>query len=275
MGAYYTVRRWDPERRRITIWVVVHGHDAGVGRWFEQCRVGDRVVIWGPRHSFSPPVEAREQLLVADETGFAAVVALLDETPPGRPSTVVLETIDEQHTIDLSGFPDVTVRWLFRGDAEPGTGDALLRAVRDIDLDAAGLVAFGAAESRQITAVRRHLRRRRRHARGERVHDRLLATRRRLTCREVPDPARQVQPLMSARMFSRSSACSSSIDEDVLEHPAGRRVLVAQPADDLAVALDRHPLGDQVFLDHLEQVRCSRRTRSGERLARPSGSKFG
>ena len=59
MGAGYTVRRWDPERRRITIWVVVHGHDAGVGRWFEQCRVGDRVVIWGPRHSFSPPVEAR------------------------------------------------------------------------------------------------------------------------------------------------------------------------------------------------------------------------
>jgi NADPH-dependent ferric siderophore reductase len=158
MGAYYTVRRWDPDRRRITIWVVMHGHDAGVGRWFEHCGVGDRVVIWGPRHSFSPPVEAREQLLVADETGFAAVVALLAETPPGRPSTVVLETIDEQHTIDLSGFPDATVRWLFRGDAEPGTGDALLRAVRDIDLDAAGLVAFGAAESRQITAVRRHLR---------------------------------------------------------------------------------------------------------------------
>ena len=158
MGAYYTVRRWDAERRRMTIWVVVHGHDAGAGGWFERCRVGDRLVIWGPRHSFSPPVEARQQLLVADETGLAAVVALLEETPTGRASTVLLETTDEQHTIDLSGFPDATVRWLFRGDDEAGTGDALLRAVREGDLDPAGLVAFGAAESRQITAVRRYLR---------------------------------------------------------------------------------------------------------------------
>ncbi len=162
LGAYYTVRRWDAERRRITIWVVAHGHDAGAGHWFERCRVGDRVLIWGPRHSFSPPVDARRQLFVADETGLAAVVALLEETPVGRPSTVILETTDEQHTIDLSGFPDATVRWLFRGGDDAGTGDALLRAVRDLDHDPdvgrAGLVAFGAAESRQISAVRRHLR---------------------------------------------------------------------------------------------------------------------
>lgn len=159
MGAYYTVRRWDADRRRITIWVVVHGHDSGVGRWFERCRTGDRVVIWGPRHSFSPPAEEREQLFVADETGFAAVVALLDETPTGRPSTVVLETSDEQHTIDLSGYPDATVRWLFRGGTAPGTGDALLRAVGELDADPVRLVAFGAAESRQVTAIRRYLRR--------------------------------------------------------------------------------------------------------------------
>jgi len=158
MGAYYTVRRWDAERRRMTIWVVLHGHEAGAGGWFGQCRVGDRVVIWGPRHSFGPPVGARQQLLLADETGFAAVAVLLEETPAGRPSTVMLETTDEHHTIDLSGFPDATVQWLFRGDDEAGTGDALLRAVRALDPDSAGLVAFGAAESRQITAVRRYLR---------------------------------------------------------------------------------------------------------------------
>jgi NADPH-dependent ferric siderophore reductase len=158
MGAYYTVRRWDAAHRRMTIWVVLHGHDTGAGAWFERCGVGDRVVIWGPRHSFSPPAEAGRQLLVADETGFAAVVALLEETPAGRPSTVVLETSDEQHTLDLSVFPDATVHWLFRGDAEAGTGDALLRAVRALEPDPAGLVAFGAAESRQITAVRRFLR---------------------------------------------------------------------------------------------------------------------
>ena len=31
-------------------------------------------------------------------------------------------------------------------------------------------------------------------------------------------------------------------------------VLVAEPADDLAVGLDRDPLGDEVLLDHVDQV---------------------
>jgi NADPH-dependent ferric siderophore reductase len=158
MGAYYTVRRWDAERRRMTIWVVLHGHDAGAGGWFERCRVGERVVIWGPRHSFSPFADSPAQLLVADETGFAAVAAILDETPAGVHSTVVLETVDANRTVELPVGPDITVHWVFRGEDEPGTGDRLLSAVRALELDAEGLVAFGAAESRQITAVRKYVR---------------------------------------------------------------------------------------------------------------------
>jgi NADPH-dependent ferric siderophore reductase len=168
LGAYYTVRRWDPQTRRITLWAVLHGHDGGVGGWVEHCAVGDRVVIWGPRHSFSPSTQASSQLLVADETGFAAVLAILDETPTGRPSIVVFETIDVSHTVDLRSYPDATVHWIFRGDEPAGTGDRLVDAVRNLGLDTGpagsghdlvGLSAFGAAESRQITAVRKYLRR--------------------------------------------------------------------------------------------------------------------
>ena len=168
LGAYYTVRRWDPENRRLTLWAVVHGHEGGVGGWIERCVVGDRVVIWGPRHSFSPSSLARSQLLVADETGFAAVLAILDETPAGRPSTLVFEAIDEEHTVDLSAYPDVTAHWIFRGGAPAGSGGRLVDAVRNLRLDEGrdgschdldGLSVFGAAESRQITAVRTYLRR--------------------------------------------------------------------------------------------------------------------
>lgn len=158
VGAYYTVRRWDAERQRMTVWVVEHGHDAGVSGWAANCAVGDRVVIWGPRHSFGPIAGTDTQLLVADETGFAAVAAILDETPAGVRSLVVLETVDASRTIDLPGGDDVQVHWVFRGADDPGTGDRLLAAVRDLDLTADGLVAFGAAESRQITAVRKHVR---------------------------------------------------------------------------------------------------------------------
>ena len=156
MGAYYTVRRWDAERRRMTIWVVLHGHDAGAGGWSERCRVGDRVVIWGPQALVQP---ARRG---AAATAASPTRPASPRSPPcsrrrppvgrrrscSRPPT-------STHTIDLSGFPDATVHWLFRGDDEAGTGDALAAArFAALDLDPAGLVAFGAAESRQITAVR-------------------------------------------------------------------------------------------------------------------------
>ncbi len=158
VGAYYTVRRWDAERQVMTLWIVEHGHHGGVSGWASSCSVGDRLVIWGPRHSFSPFTDARAQLLVADETGFAAVAAILDETPPGVHSTIVLETVDANRTIELPARTDITVHWVFRGDDEPGTGDRLLSVVRELELDADGLVAFGAAESRQITAVRKYVR---------------------------------------------------------------------------------------------------------------------
>ncbi|MET0910020.1 MAG: SIP domain-containing protein [Ilumatobacteraceae bacterium] len=158
LGAYYTVRHWDEDRKRITLWMVLHGHDDGLGGWASRCTAGDRVLFWGPRHGFSPIAEASRHLLIADESGFAAVASLLDEMAPGQPSTVVLETTDEAHTIDLSGHPAAIVHWLFRGDAEPGVGTQFVDTVRSLDLDPNGLVAFGAGESRQVTAIRKYLR---------------------------------------------------------------------------------------------------------------------
>lgn len=167
LGAYYTVRHWDEETKRITIWAVLHGHDDGVGGWLGRCSGGERVLFWGPRHGFSPVADATHHLFIADESGFAAVVALLDEMTPGQRSTLVLETSDEQHRIDVSAYPEATVHWLFRRDAEPGVGTQIVDAVRSLfdpnavganGLDANGLVAFGAGESRQVTVIRKYLR---------------------------------------------------------------------------------------------------------------------
>ena len=42
--------------------------------------------------------------------------------------------------------------------------------------------------------------------------------------------------------------------EDGLHHAARRRVVVAEPFDDLVVRLDRDALGDEILLHHLEQI---------------------
>jgi NADPH-dependent ferric siderophore reductase len=60
--------------------------------------------------------------------------------------------------VPLALGPDDAVTWSYRHGEEPGTGTRLLDGVTRLAADTGGLYAFGAAESRQITAVRRHLR---------------------------------------------------------------------------------------------------------------------
>jgi len=41
--------------------------------------------------------------------------------------------------------------------------------------------------------------------------------------------------------------------EDPLEHPASHWILHAKASDNLAIAVDGDSLGDEVFLDHVEE----------------------
>ncbi len=157
IGAYYTVRRSRPDGS-IDLWVVDHGHRGSVGEWMATALPGDPVALWGPRRGFRVPDDARSVLLVADETGLGAVSALLDTMPAAVRVTAVLETVGVTHRPALPERPLVDVAWIDRGDDEPGVTDKLLDAVRD--LDDVPDAAFGAGESRRISAVRRHLRRR-------------------------------------------------------------------------------------------------------------------
>jgi len=147
-----------PERESIDLWIVLHDHGGGVSAWARRAAVGDPVALWGPRVAFTPPATTRSFLLVGDETGLPAIAAILDELGPAVTARVVLETVDAGHVVALPGGPNVSITWLFRGGDEPGTGSRLLDLVRELDLDPDGLYVFGAAEPRQIAALRRHLR---------------------------------------------------------------------------------------------------------------------
>lgn len=156
--AYYTVRRWRPEADEIDMWFVRHDHAGGVSRWAASAEPGHVVAMWGPRRGFDPPPGTTSYLLVADETGLPAVAAILEELGDGTTADVVIETVDADHHVPLAGGPAVRTVWVHRGDDPPGTGDRLLAAVHDLGVTAGGRYAFGAAESRQVTAVRRYLR---------------------------------------------------------------------------------------------------------------------
>jgi NADPH-dependent ferric siderophore reductase len=80
------------------------------------------------------------------------VAAILESTE--LPARVIVETYDPDHVVDL----DAPADWLFRGEDPPGTGGRLPAAIEALYVEATGTYFFGAGESREMTAIRRHLR---------------------------------------------------------------------------------------------------------------------
>ena len=158
-GAYYTVRRWRPDVGEIDMWFVLHGDAGPASAWAARAVAGAPAGLWGPRSTFAPPPGTDRYLLVVDDTGLGAAAAVLDQLCATSPAVdVIAETIDADHVVDLPEWDGVDIEWCFRGTQAPGEAGLLIEAVRRRALDVPALYALGAAESREITAVRKHLR---------------------------------------------------------------------------------------------------------------------
>ncbi len=155
-GAYYTVRRSRADVGEIDLWVVAHDHTGSVAAWMMSASPGDPVALWGPRRGYRVPDDAQHVLLVADETGFAAVAAVIETLPSDRRATAVLECIDEGHRPPVPNHPGLDVVWVDRGTDPPGVTNRLLARVAALTTQPD--TVFGAGESRQVSAVRRHVR---------------------------------------------------------------------------------------------------------------------
>ena len=73
-------------------------------------------------------------------------------------------------------------------------------------------------------------------------------------CRAQPQAAGQLMALNCLRKVKQIVGVLFFDGQDRLHQPARGDVLVAQPASDLTVRLDRDALRDEVFLDHVDQV---------------------
>ena len=154
MAAYYTTRRRRPDDGEIDLWIHLH-HDAGVAGWAANAQVGSTVALWGPRIAYNPPEGTTHHLLVADETGVPAVAAIAEALPPDHPVTLIAEIEAPHHQLPINVESNVDVRWVHRSESRA----SMSKTVASLKLETDGLYAFGAGESREISAIRRHLRR--------------------------------------------------------------------------------------------------------------------
>lgn len=152
----YTVRDWHPERRELTLDIVVHG-DAGLaGPWAKAVTPGDEVFIVGPGGDYAPNLEADWHLLVGDESALPAICVTVAALPADAIGHVFLEVEGPSGEVALEAPAGVTVTWLHR--AGQPVGRLLVDAVAGLDFPAGQAHAFVHGEAGFVKELRRVLR---------------------------------------------------------------------------------------------------------------------
>jgi NADPH-dependent ferric siderophore reductase len=147
----FTVRDWDPERRRLTIDFVIHGDRGLAGPWAARAQPGDRLQLLGPGGAYAPDPAAPWHLMVGDPSVLPAIAASLPRIPAGVPVFVVVEVDGPEDELPLETPGELHLQWVPAGDG------ALLDAVRALPLPATPGQSFVHGEASAVRAVRRHL----------------------------------------------------------------------------------------------------------------------
>ncbi|RLK54867.1 siderophore-interacting protein [Actinokineospora cianjurensis] len=149
----YTVRAARPADLEIDIDFVLHGDTGPASRWAGSARPGDSVGLYGCLSSFAPPTDTTAYLLVGDETSLPAIAGIAASLPAGVPVRVIVEVDSVAEEQPLESAADLSVTWLHRDGAEPGTGTGLLDAVRAESIDQR-VFAWVAGESAAVQSIR-------------------------------------------------------------------------------------------------------------------------
>ena len=148
--------RYDAEARALHVDFAIH--DAGLATvWAVNARVGDTLLVGGPRGSAIIPQDFDWHLFIGDETALPAIGRRLEELPSGSRAVAIVEVQDEPERQTFASRADLRVHWVFRGAVPAGSADGLVAALRSISMPSGDYFSWAAAETNVARAIRRTL----------------------------------------------------------------------------------------------------------------------
>ncbi|GAC58902.1 putative siderophore-interacting protein [Gordonia hirsuta DSM 44140 = NBRC 16056] len=153
----YTVRRYDAQRATLAIDFVMHGDEGLASAWAARATPGATLgIAGGGGRAISP---AQEYLICGDETALPAIGNILENLPATATGTAYIEIVDDSARQDLTAPEGIVIRWLSRDGAPAGTATLLSEAAAAHPVTESTF-AWAGAESAQVLAIRKDLRKR-------------------------------------------------------------------------------------------------------------------
>lgn len=151
----YTVRAYRPDRAEVDVDFFLHGDLGRAAAWAERAQPGDSVGFAGPRLHWTGVNGSDWSLLVADETGIPALLAIVETLPAGH-RVLAVAGGHEPQAVETGA--DADIRWV------PPL--ALVDTVRALELPDGPGTVWGGGEALAMKHVRNHVRSQRTFPRG-------------------------------------------------------------------------------------------------------------
>ncbi|WP_026542084.1 siderophore-interacting protein [Paenarthrobacter nicotinovorans] len=151
----YTVRAVDPAAGTVDIDFVIH--DGGLAAsWAQHAQVGDVVGLNSPTGLYEPPADLQWQILLADATGLPAVARLVEQTPPGVRTRVLIEVEDPSHRQEITLGAGTEIAWIYGGNGH--SQSRLDEVLRSMELPGGVGYIWVAGETKVLRGIRKYLR---------------------------------------------------------------------------------------------------------------------
>lgn len=144
----YTPRRFDRDRRELTIEFALHGHGRA-DRWAAHARPGQHATLGGPRGSMIIPIDYDWHLLAGDSSALPAIRRRLEELPAGTLAMVRVQAAPVDR-LPMATASALDLQWV-------DSAQDLHEAVRALVLPAGEGFAWCAGEAAATARMRRML----------------------------------------------------------------------------------------------------------------------
>lgn len=150
----YTPRFYDADAGELVLDFVLHG-DGPATSWAATAKVGDELVVAGPRGSHVVADDFDCYVLIGDETALPAIARRLEELPEGAVAEVFIEIPEEGDRQPLESSAQVTVSWFERNGFDAASSTLLEDALVDFEQPDGDTHYWIATESKRARMMRK------------------------------------------------------------------------------------------------------------------------
>jgi NADPH-dependent ferric siderophore reductase len=152
----YTPRYFDPAALTLDLDFVLHS-DGPASTWAQNAKVGDPLMIGGPRGTIRVPEAFDWYFLAGDETALPAIGRRIEELPADKPVLAIIEVPEAADQQPFAPRENLAIQWINRNGLAAGAENLILELTANTAFPPGDGFAFVAGEAQMAKSLRAHL----------------------------------------------------------------------------------------------------------------------